>query len=454
MTFLDEDDIANNANLLYFTLLALSAITVFRRELSPNHRFAEEHVLSAAASRSSATSSKKRAKKGSDIDWKEIESVLEGTGVLGAPLALVLVWMRLHALKSSRKGGKRRGLPKRGDDNDDGGGGEEFASSDGSQQEMDESEFPMHVEPGENLWKVLPNDVQVQVLSFLHPRDVMSFATVSRSCRAIKESSTLWKRLWLRDYGWVMTSWEPGMQALERSGVSLLEFDDYSARFYFCFAQCYLPYVLASHNTTASCLVGLGGHIYDLTSFLPAHPGSQETVLVNAGRCATEFFAGIRHSFTAQKLAQKLCVLVDMGKMHGKHHYASGLRPTMHTKLVESQYFSCANQIKALAPISTDFSSPPTSSSANGAAAAPVPPPPSSSAGTTSLGEESLASLNSMAQLRAELRRQEVAAKEAAMQRYSQFTPLHECHVYLDPFTGRWVAWYTDFNFRNTFENL
>jgi hypothetical protein len=40
------------------------------------------------------------------------------------------------------------------------------------------------------------------------------------------------------------------------------------------------------------------------------------------------------------------------------------------------------------------------------------------------------------------------------MQRYSQFTPLHDCHVYLDPFTGRWVAWYTDFNFRNTFENL
>jgi Cytochrome b5-like Heme/Steroid binding domain/F-box-like len=351
MTFLDDDDIANNANLLYFTLLALSAITVFRRELSPNHRFAEEHVVraaAAAATHSSSSIAKKKgpgsASSGGDIDWKKIESVLEGTGVLGAPLALVLVWMRLHALKSSHKGGKRRGLPKRGDE------GEEFASSDGSQQEitMEEEEFPMHVEPGENLWKVLPNDVQVQVLSFLHPRDVMSFATVSRSCRAIKESSTLWKRLWLRDYGWVMTCWEPGMQALERSGVSLLDFDDYSARFYFCFAQCYLPYVLASHNTTASCLVGLGGHVYDLTSFLPAHPGSQETVLVNAGRCATAFFAGIRHSFTAQKLAQKLCVLVDMDKMHGNRHYASGLRPTMHTKLVESQYFSCANQTKAL----------------------------------------------------------------------------------------------------------
>lgn len=443
MTFLDEDDLANNANLLYFTLLALSAITVFRRELSPNHRFAEEHVVSAAATRSSsaiASSSAKKQAGSGDIDWKEIESVLEGTGVLGAPLALVLVWMRLHALKSSRKGGKRRGLPKTGDD------GEEFASSDGSQQEMEEEEeFPMHVEPGENLWKVLPNDVQVQVLSFLHPRDVMSFATVSRSCRAIKESSTLWKRLWLRDYGWVMTCWEPGMQALERSGVSLLDFDDYSARFYFCFAQCYLPYVLASHNTTASCLVGLGGHVYDLTSFLPAHPGSQETVLVNAGRCATEFFAGIRHSFTAQKLAQKLCVVVDMGKMHGQHHYASGLRPTMHTNLVESQYFSCAHQLKALAPISTDFS---PSNSTNGAAAA------APAANRTGLREESLATLNSLEQIRAELRRQEVAAKEVAMQRYSQFTPLHDCHVYLDPFTGRWVAWYTDFNFRNTFENL
>lgn len=449
MTFLDEDDLANNANLLYFALLALSAITVFRRELSPNHRFAEEQhggpdavLLSASSSSSSvtvsATTKRAAAVTTADINWKEIESVLEGTGVLGAPLALVLVWMRMHSSVSPRlKGGKRRGLPE----------GELSGGASHSSQaaKMDHrEEFPIHVEPGENLWKVLPNDVQVQALSFLHPRDVMSFATVSRSCRAIKESSTLWKRLWLRDYGWVMTCWEPGRLALERSGVSLLEFNDYSARFYFCFAYCYLPYVLASHNTTASCLVGLGGHVYDLTSFLPAHPGSQETVLVNAGRCATAFFAGIRHSFTAQKLAQKLCVLVDMGKMHGHRHYASGLRPTMHTKLVESQYFSCSQQLKALAPISTDFS-PPASA---GGAAAPTAPT------GTGLREEALATLSSLAQIRAELRRQEAAAKEAAMQRYSQLSPLHDCHVYLDPFTGRWVAWYTDFEFRNNFENL
>jgi hypothetical protein len=307
----------------------------------------------------------------------------------------------------------------------------------------------------------------------------MSFACASRSiCRSIKDNSALWKRLWVRDYGWAMTCWEPGRQALERSGVSLQDFEGYSARFYSSFAACYLNYVLASHNTQASCLIGLGGHVYDLTSFLPVHPGGLETTLVNSGRDGTDFFAGIRHSFTAQKLAQKLCVLVDMAKLppadgavgggggrqqrRRRRNHAAGLRPTSHTRLVDSPYVSLDHQPKAQAPASTDFAPPGTNNNNNGGQAVSV--------AITTLATEAFAgadeggggeagphvptSVTSLSELRQVLRSQEATAKEIALQRCRHLSPLQDCHVFLDPFCGRWKAWYTDFDFNSVFVDL
>ena len=54
--------------------------------------------------------------------------------------------------------------------------------------------------------------------------------------------------------------------------------------------------MLAGRNTEESCLVGLEGGVYDLTDFLEVHPGSKETILVNAGGDATAFFEDVGHS--------------------------------------------------------------------------------------------------------------------------------------------------------------
>lgn len=45
---------------------------------------------------------------------------------------------------------------------------------------------------------------------------------------------------------------------------------------------------VAKHNTTNSCWVVLYGNVYDVTDFLPQHPGGQKVILQLAGQEATE----------------------------------------------------------------------------------------------------------------------------------------------------------------------
>jgi len=213
----------------------------------------------------------------------------------------------------------------------------------------------------------VPDDVQIHVLSYLHAKDVLHYGCVNRACHDVVNnnnssdsnsssnnkknatntngssslssaiSSALWKTLWERDYGWIICSWDVGRQALDRSllmsshpglastgDTDTSAIDDplgtlpiafYSKEFYFKFGLSFLNYTLAGQATNDRCLVGIRGHVYDLTSFLSSHPGSPETVLVQAGRDATQFFAGVGHSAGARKLGQTMCVVVDASRL-------------------------------------------------------------------------------------------------------------------------------------------
>lgn len=178
----------------------------------------------------------------------------------------------------------------------------------------------------------LPSDIQIQILSFLHPRDVTEFSCASRSCWKLIESgetsSDLWRNIWKRDYAWIVESWEVGKEALLRS--SLPDNFLFTKAFYFEFGATFLNYVLAGHNTSTSCLVGIHGDVYNLTAFLNIHPGSPDTLLVNSGRDATKYFEHMGHSLGARRLAKKMCVMVDTACKPN----LCGVHPTDNTPLI------------------------------------------------------------------------------------------------------------------------
>ena len=47
---------------------------------------------------------------------------------------------------------------------------------------------------------------------------------------------------------------------------------------------------IAKHNSESDCWVIIDGSVYELTDFLPDHPGGKKAILTFAGRDATEEF--------------------------------------------------------------------------------------------------------------------------------------------------------------------
>lgn len=189
-----------------------------------------------------------------------------------------------------------------------------------------------HMSAGDHLdIGALPCDSQLHILSFLHPKDILSLACVNQACHNLVDgnsssdldhcddgspvmSRALWKKLWYRDYAWLVHSWDVGRVVLDRCGRS--EPVVFTKEFYFRFSLTYMNHVLAGQNTFDRCLVGIGGHIYDLSLFLTSHPGSPETVMAHAGKDATKMFDSMKHSSGARRLAKTLCVVVDKSFLH------------------------------------------------------------------------------------------------------------------------------------------
>lgn len=222
---------------------------------------------------------------------------------------------------------------------------------------------------------LLPSDATIGIFSYLAPRDVLSFASTSRSTmrmlddgfsntntssQNVNGSSNLdsalliWKALFQRDFAWILSDWHIGREALLRSMTCynseaiqgyrnshrgkvlehilsivmhptdvwneietstpftrIINTPSSMKEFYFLFSEVWLNYSIAGCNTTEKCVIGLHGHCFDISNFVEDHPGSTETLLLQAGRDATVFFESIGHSRTARKIAMGMTAVVN-----------------------------------------------------------------------------------------------------------------------------------------------
>ncbi|EEQ98641.1 conserved hypothetical protein [Perkinsus marinus ATCC 50983] len=62
---------------------------------------------------------------------------------------------------------------------------------------------------------------------------------------------------------------------------------------------------VAAHNTEGDCWVIIGDDVYDVTEFLPDHPGGKKAILLFAGKDATEEFDMLHERRVIKKYAPK-----------------------------------------------------------------------------------------------------------------------------------------------------
>lgn len=70
---------------------------------------------------------------------------------------------------------------------------------------------------------------------------------------------------------------------------------------------------LASHNTASDCWVGFQGEVYDITTYIPNHPGGKSKITNNCGT-STEF----EKEFLAKHGNSKISQLKSASKLIGE----------------------------------------------------------------------------------------------------------------------------------------
>jgi cytochrome b involved in lipid metabolism len=267
-----------------------------------------------------------------------------------------------------------------------------------------------------------PPDIHVHIVSFLHPKDVATLSCVSKNYNGVvnksETSRAIWKSLWLRDFAWIVNDWQVGRDALKRSGVKSWNLDK---AFYFLFRQTYLNWIIAGENTTERCLVGLHNNIYDITSFLDTHPGSPDTLMVHAGKDSTKFFEDMGHSLGARRMAKSLCVVADVTASPspdtGNDEW--GICPTLHTKLL-------TNQQRTLVLDAGD---------------------------NLLLGRKQQNRIGTLQSLKDHLEEEQEKVKRRVIKRFSKDPDVlgGEVNTYYDPFRREWRIWYTNIRLQNVF---
>ncbi|CAJ1969054.1 unnamed protein product [Cylindrotheca closterium] len=266
-----------------------------------------------------------------------------------------------------------------------------------------------------------PPDIHVHIASFLHPKDVTTLSCVSKSYNEVvsnsETSKQIWRSLWMRDFSWLVTNWDVGIQALSRSNLESTNWETTMDKtFYFMFRQTYINWIIAGENTMNRCLVGLHGNIYDISSFLNAHPGSPDTLMVHSGQDATRFFEDINHSNGARRLAKSLCVVLDLSSTSEE---AWGVRPTSFAKLA----FNASNN---------DVVDP---------------------GNPLLLGRKERKGLGTLSCIKERIKEERKQVERRNARKYASDSTVlgGQVNTYYDAFRREWRVWYTDSELQNVF---
>ncbi|TFJ84172.1 hypothetical protein NSK_004644 [Nannochloropsis salina CCMP1776] len=167
----------------------------------------------------------------------------------------------------------------------------------------------------------LPEEVQLEIVEYLQPRDVLRLTPCSRAARRLGEGEQVWRTKWAARFGPIWRSApvqkaEMARKARRADGQRASAADGekeggcgHWRHFYSLFELEWAAWLCAGRNREESCWVGLEGGVYDLTAFLEIHPGSKETILVNAGGDATAFFQDVGHSAQARAMMADFCIV-------------------------------------------------------------------------------------------------------------------------------------------------
>eukprot|EP00391_Amoebophrya_sp_Ameob2_P011526 CAMPEP_0178991142 /NCGR_PEP_ID=MMETSP0795-20121207/5356_1 /TAXON_ID=88552 /ORGANISM="Amoebophrya sp., Strain Ameob2" /LENGTH=80 /DNA_ID=CAMNT_0020682803 /DNA_START=145 /DNA_END=387 /DNA_ORIENTATION=- len=74
---------------------------------------------------------------------------------------------------------------------------------------------------------------------------------------------------------------------------------------------------VAKHNTEGDCWVIIDGEVFDVTKFLPDHPGGAKAIVIYAGKDATEEFDMLHERKVIDKYGIKKGVVTKIGKLSG-----------------------------------------------------------------------------------------------------------------------------------------
>ena len=154
-------------------------------------------------------------------------------------------------------------------------------------------------------------EIYIIIASYMDTDDILSF---SRTCSLLAEEfscGVIWEQLWRLRYG---KMWRDFAYLRELRGIHWDPYANWGDPlsgwfvFYLEFEYCWANWLLAGCNNRKMCYLVLYSQIYDVTSFVPGHPGSAETLLEHCGSDATQSFIDIGHSNMAKQMSSTYIV--------------------------------------------------------------------------------------------------------------------------------------------------